>query len=85
MLRGLFFRLHLGGDQRDVGRRLHRIHPRLVEPDGLCHELAVPGHHIAEDRGVREGESCFSAGVRRRIAKMGSSQRVMSARDAMNV
>lgn len=27
-----------------------------MEPDGLCHELAVPGHNIVEDSGLREGK-----------------------------
>lgn len=46
-----------------MGRGIHRVHPRLVEPDGLRHELALPGHHIAEDSGLRQGEKlCVRVG-----------------------
>ena len=43
-------------DQTDVGWRVSGLHPRLVEPHGLCHELSVLGDHFPEDRCICKGD-----------------------------
>lgn len=52
-------RVHLGGNQADVGRRPAGLRARLVEPDGLRDELLVSGDDLLEDRGVCEGSCCL--------------------------
>lgn len=32
-----------------------RLRSRLVEPDGLCHELFIPGHYISQDCSLHQG------------------------------
>lgn len=50
-----FSRIHLGRDQTNVGWWFPRLYPWLVEPDGLCHELSILGHHFTQDCGLRQG------------------------------
>ena len=50
-----FFRFHLGGDKGNVGWWIYWIHPWLVEPDGFCNELTLPGNYFLEDCSLCQG------------------------------